>query len=291
MPGMKKSCALRGAKRSINSSAYYIVEKAGKGKTVNGNRVKKRIFAGSTADQIVYTSFSRTEGGTKEPRIRFKNEEERAEHNRQVARRHCARLINTNCTPAGYYCTLTFDNEHELHTFEEARKIRSNFRRRLLYRCPEARVFIFMGRGKSTSRIHFHVIAENVTPEAIANAWTGGEIVEIKHLRANNKIKDENGERDIGADFTAVSNYCFDHWTPEQGGHYYCRAGDIRQPEEEEPTICIREYSLTNPPLPPKGYVLVSSYATSYGFLYFHYVKKPVPKGRKSNLQTFNIKC
>lgn len=243
-----------------------------------GNRVKKRIFAGQTCDQIVYSSFSRTGSKTAEPRQRFKNEEERAEHSRQIARRHCARLINTNCTPNGYYCTLTFDRENEVHTFEEARKERANFRRRLLYRCPDAILFIFMGKGKNTSRIHIHMICENVTPEAIAEAWTGGEVREIKHLRANNRTPD--GE-DIGADFTAVAYYCFDHWTKEQGGHYYSRSGNIRQPEEEEPTICCREYSIEKPPRPPKGFKLVSCYATPYDYLYFHYVKEPIRTGQK----------
>lgn len=255
---------------------------------MTGNRVKKRIFAGQTCDQIVYTSFSRTGNKTAEPRPRFKNEAERAEHSRQIARRHCARLINENCTPAGFYCTLTFNRENELHTFDEAKRERNNFRRRLIYRCPDAKLFIFMGRGKNTSRIHFHMIAENVTPEDISAAWTGGEIAEIKHLREHNKTPE--GE-DLGADFTAVAYYCFDHWTPEQGGHYYSRSGDIRQPEEEEPTICVREYTVSNPPIAPKGYKLVSAYSTSYGYLYFHYVKEPLPPGRKHSISTiYNIR-
>lgn len=250
---------------------------------MTGNRVKKRIFAGATCDQIVYTSFSRGENGTKEPRPRFKTEEERAEHRRQIARRHCARLINTNCSHAGFYCTLTFDRENEIHTFDEARRERANFRRRLMYRCPDAKLFIFMGRGKSTSRIHFHMIAEGVTPEDITAAWTGGEIAEIRHLREHNRTPE--GE-DIGEDFTAVSNYCFDHWTREQGGHYYSRSGDIKQPEEEEPTVCIREYTVNKPPVAPKGYKLITAYATPYGYLYYHYVKETVPPGRKHNLPT-----
>lgn len=238
------------------------------------NRVKKRIFSGATCDQLVYTASARSEGGVSMPRMRFKNDEERMEHRRRMARRHCAELVNTNCTAEnGYYCTLTFNRENEIHDFDEARRERNNFRRRLMRRCPDAVLFIFMGKGKSTSRIHFHMIAENVTPEEIQDAWHGGNVCDISHLRAHNFTPDGI---DLGADFTAVSDYCFDHWTPEQGsGHYYCTAGKIRQPEEEEPVICAREYTLEKPPIAPKGYKLVSSYATSYGFLYFHYVKIP----------------
>ena len=240
---------------------------------MNQNRVKKRIFSGATCDQLVYTASARSEGGVSMPRMRFKNDEERMEHRRRMARRHCAELVNTNCTPNGYYCTLTFNRENEIHDFDEARRERNNFRRRLMRRCPDAVLFIFMGKGKSTSRIHFHMIAENVTPEEIQDAWHGGNVCDISHLRAHNFTPDGI---DLGADFTAVSDYCFDHWTPEQGsGHYYCTAGKIRQPEAEEPVICAREYTLEKPPIAPKGYKLVSSYATSYGFLYFHYVKIP----------------
>lgn len=246
---------------------------------MQGTRVKKRIFAGCTCDQIVYTASVRS-GEVKEKRIRFKTEEERAEHRRLIARRHCARLVNTNCTPAGYYCTLTFDKENECHTFDEARAERTKFRRRLMRRCPDGKLFLFMGRGSNTSRIHLHMICDGVTAEAIAESWTAGDVIEIRHLRDHNTYVDKESKEkmDVGADLTAVANYCFDHWKPEQGGHYYSRAGEISQPEEEEPTVCVRNYSRENPPVAPKGFRLVSAYATQYGYMCFHYVKIPMPE-------------
>lgn len=244
-------------------------------------RYKKRIFSGTVCEQIVYTAPSER-AAAKEPRPRFKDEAERDAHRKGIALRHLTRLVNNNCTPKGYYITLTFDAEHEMEYFADARRERANFKRRLLYRCPDAVIFIFMGRGGSTSRIHFHVIAENVTPEAVRDAWKAGTVLRIDHLREHNRTEDGT---DIGTDYTALCKYCFDHWTEEQGGHYYSRAGKIKQPEEEEPTECLREYSIDKPPVAPKGYKLVEKFATTYNYLYYRYVKIPVEQQRRRNKQ------
>lgn len=42
-----------------------------------------------------------------------------------------------------------------------------NFRRRLLYAYPEAKIVIYMGRGKNTHRIHAHMLTDGVPEEAI----------------------------------------------------------------------------------------------------------------------------
>lgn len=250
-------------------------------------RYKKRIFSGPVCEQIVWSAPARVRSG-KPPRPRFKTEQERAEHRRLIARRHCTELVNTNFTPAGWFITLTFDEDNEMEYFSDARRERDNFRRRLRYRCPEAKFLIFMGRGKSTNRIHFHVIAEGVTEEDIAACWKLGTVKHISHLREHNT---KDGV-DMGRDLTQVSTYCFDHWKPEQGGHYYSASRNLSQPEEEEPTECTREYSEAHPPLPPKGYRLVEARSTPYGYLYFRYVKIPPAPGRtrrKSRSPSYSI--
>lgn len=234
-------------------------------------RMKKRIFAGTTCDQIVFNTSARS-NSKKEAQPRFKNEEERAEHRKKIALSHCIRLVNANFTPAGFYCTLTFDNDHEVYNFKDARKERANFVRRIKYKNSDAKLMVFMGRGESTARIHFHIFAENVTPGEIINAWDAGSVIEVKQLREHNFSPD--GE-DLGTDFTAVTTYCFNHWTPEQGGHYYSRTKNFIMPEEEEPTECQREYSEDKPPVPPKGFKFVSCVCTNYGYQCFHYVKIP----------------
>ena len=88
-----------------------------------------------------------------EPRERFKTEEERERHKWLMSRRHHARIVNENYGPQSLYSTLTTDNEHEVHTFEEARRVRDNYVRRLKYAFPDAKINIYMGRGKSTARI------------------------------------------------------------------------------------------------------------------------------------------
>lgn len=247
-------------------------------------RMKKRIFAGVTCDQIVY-SVQEQSKGKNPPKHRFKDEEERAKHRKAIALRHCIRLVNENCTTGGYFATLTMDDAHECHTFEEARRERTCFRRRLLHKCPDAILFIFMGRGNSTSRIHLHIICDKVTEKDISEAWKAGSVTKISHLREHNR--DRNGE-DWGADFTALTTYCFNHWTPEQGGHYYSCTRNLRQPEEEKPTVCVREYDAARPPIAPKGYKMVDYKDTPYGYQIWHYVKIPTKKtsGRKKDAAT-----
>lgn len=241
-------------------------------------RYKKRIFSGPVCEQIVWSASARA-ASARPPRPRFKSEQERAEHRRLIARRHCAQLVNSSFTPKGWFITLTFDDDNEMEYFSDARRERDNFRRRLRYRCPEARFMIFMGRGKSTNRIHFHVIAEGVTEEDIAVCWKLGSVKRMSHLREHNRTKDG---ADVGRDLTSLASYCFDHWTAEQGGHYYSASRNLERPEEEEATECVREYSEAHPPLPPKGYRLVEASSTPYGYLYFRYVKiPPEPGGRR----------
>ena len=86
---------------------------------------------------------------------------------------------------------------------------------------------------------------------------------------------------DHGQDYTGLANYLFDHWTPEQGGHRWRPTKNLRQPEREKPKEIKREYSEHKPPKAPKGYMLVESRATKYGYLYFKYVKIPDPPRRR----------
>lgn len=233
-------------------------------------KVKKRIFAGTTCDQIIYSTGRGNPKGR--ARLRFKSETERAEHRRMIARRHHAALINANFSPAGYYCTFTFSAENEVHTMDDARRERANFRRRLLYKCKTAKISIYIGRGKSTHRIHFHAFIEGINKADIEKAWTGGGVIQISNLRRHNK---NAAGMDVGTDFTAVANYCFDHWTAEQGGHYYSRSNNFVMPDEEEARECKREYSPEHPPKAPKGYTFVSAYTTPYGYQAYHYVILP----------------
>ena len=232
-------------------------------------RVKRRTFSGVVCEQEVYNVPDRIKNLEKaEPRPRFKTEEEREAHRIGISRRKHARLINENFGPSSFYSTLTLDNESEVHTFAEARRIRDLYVRRLKYHAPDARITIYMGRGKSTHRIHFHMISEGVPESLIRDQWGLGDVLRIEHLREHNYY---NGV-DYGRDYTGLANYLFDHWTPEQGGHRWKQTKNLKRPEREEPKIVKRNYSTKRPPRPPKGYVLVESKETQWGYLYFKYV-------------------
>lgn len=239
-------------------------------------RVKKRIFAGKVCEQIVYSIGDRASAKKAKPRLRFKSEEERAEHRMRIAERAHARLVNENFSPLSLYSTLTFDDKHEIHTFTEARRIRSAYRRRLQYLYPDARINIYMGRGKSTSRIHFHMLTDGIPAEAIIDKWGYGDVIRIEPLREHNYYDG----KDCGRDYTGLANYLFRHWTPEQGGHYYMSTRNMAKAEEEDAVPCKRAYTAEKPPRAPKGYTLVSVETNKFGYIYYKYVALPPKRGR-----------
>lgn len=245
-------------------------------------RVKKRTFSGVVCEQEVYDIPDRIKDvrNAKPPRPRFKTEEEREQHRIGISRRKHTRLVNSNFTHNSLYSTLTLSNQFEVHTFEEAEKIRKNFMKRIKRKFPDARMMIYMGRGKSTHRIHFHMLSDGVPEEAIRQKWNLGNIIRIDHLKEHNYYDGI----DYGEDYTGLANYLFDHWTPEQGRKRWSATQNLIKPEEEAPKEIKREYTETKAPLAPKGYILAESKSTKYGYLYFKYVKKPPKKSRKNKL-------
>lgn len=241
-------------------------------------RMKVRTDSGVVCEMTFFNVSDRADvKKAKPPRPRFKDDDERAAFNLAISKRRHAQIVNANFGPTSYKCTLTFSNEYEVHEYEDARRIRDNFVRRIQYRCPKARIMIYMGRGKSTHRIHFHMLIEGVPEALIDELWYLGEIKEIKHLRKHNYY---NGV-DHGQDYTGLANYYFDHWTPEQGGRRrWKQTANLLKPTKDKPVVVKREYSEKHPPQAPKGYILVESKQTKYGYCYFKYVRKPEPNRR-----------
>lgn len=246
-------------------------------------RVRQRTDAGAVCEIKIWSCVPRglSIDKVKPPKPRFKTEEDKQTHSLLISRRKFARLINANCSPDSLYSTLTFDTENEVHTFEEAKQLRELFIRRLMNKFPKAVIFLVMGRGKHTNRIHFHMISNGIPESFIKKQWKYGSVVRIEHLREHNWYDG----KDHGQDYTGLANYMFDHWTKEQGGHRWRMTRTARQPEVEKPEEIKREYSENKPPKPPKGYMLVDCQGNRYGYLYFKYVKEPpsAARGRPKN--------
>lgn len=238
-------------------------------------RVKTRTDSGVVCEVKVFNVPEWTDiKKAKPPRPRFKDEAEREAHRLEISRRLNVQLFNANFGPTSLYSTLTMDDEHEVHTFPEARKLQDNFIRRIKRVYPDARIMIYMGRGKSTHRIHFHMVSEGVPADVILRLWYYGEIKRCDHLRAHNTY---NGV-DHGQDYTGLANYLFNHWTPEQGGRRrWKQTANLLRPTKGKPVEVKREYSEQHPPRAPKGYILVESKNTKYGYCYFKFVLKPSP--------------
>ncbi len=255
--------------------------------------MKRRIYAGAVCEQYVYN----VSDGVKNlsdydperiKKERFLDESAYEKHKENISRRRHARNFNAAFSPTSLYSTLTFDNEHEVHTFEEARRIRDYYRRRLMRACPDGYAFIYMGRGKSTHRIHLHMVSEGIPEEVIKKKWREGTILRVDNLREHNYYN----KKDCGQDYTGLANYLFDHWTPEQGGHRWVQTRNAPKPDYEEPTeVRVRGgYSAIRPPRSPKGYTLteiitapegyslIETGKTKYGFYYYKYVKLPPKK-------------
>ncbi len=247
--------------------------------------MKRRIFSGAVCEQVVYN----VPNGVRNPkeydpekprRRRFRNEEERRRHREEIARRNHRRCVNENFANGGIYSTLTFDNDWEVHTFPEAKRIRKNFVRALQRRYPDAVIFLYMGRGKGTDRIHFHMITHGIPEDFISQKWKYGSVKRFSQLREHNYYNDV----DHGRDYTGLADYLFDHWTEEVGGHHWFQTKNARKYEAEESTEVrvTGGYSESRPPVPPKGYKLVQTFSTKYGYLYFKYVVEPPKHKRKS---------
>lgn len=251
--------------------------------------VKRNVWAGVTLDQEVMIVSDPKDGDIKKarPKLRFKSEEERAKHRMDMARRAFIRKFNETFRPGDFYSTLTFDDEHEVHTFAEARRIRDNYYKRLKRACPGAVICIVMGRGMTTSRIHFHLVTQGVTEEVIRGKWTWGMVLKpIRVLREHNYYEDDTGRKvDHGADFQGLAAYLFDHWTPEQGGHYYKASRNMRQPEPDDPEECEELYTDKYPPQAPEGYLYIGCDATPFGYVCYHYIKAPEWEGRGQRRQ------
>ncbi len=249
-------------------------------------RVKRKIFSGCVCEQEVYRISDKSKNvKAAKPRLRFKSEEERQKHKEGISRRRHARLVNENFSSTSYYSTFTFDNENEIHTFDDAKHIRDLFVRRLKYAFPNAVIFIYLGRGRNTKRIHVHMLSEGVPEETLRKQWIYGTVVDIAHLRAHNYY----GGVDYGQDYTGLANYLFDHWTPEQGGHRWKQTRNARSPDKESVEEIKRIYTEKSPPKAPKGYKLVETKCNGYGYMYFKYVKEiPAEKGRKSCKRAIN---
>lgn len=241
-------------------------------------RVKTRTDSGVVCELKVFNISERADIRTAQPRPRFKNEDERARHCLAISRQRHAQNFNANFGPTSLYGTLTFNNEYEVHTFSEARKLRDNYIARIRYRFPDARIMIYMGRGKATRRIHFHIVCEGVPEDMLVRLWGMGDVMRIEHLREHNYY---NGI-DCGQDYTGLANYLFDHWTPEQGGRRrWKQTANLIRPVKGKPVEVKREYTENKPPRAPKGYILVESRKTTYGYYYFKYVRQPAPHRRR----------
>lgn len=244
-------------------------------------QMKRRIFMGAMCEQIVYCVPDGTRkvaeyDPEKSRKERFENEDAYNKFKVEISRRNHIRLFHANFSPTSIYGTLTFDDEYEVHTFKEAKYIARKFIRVLKYAFPEAVIFLYMGRGKGTQRIHFHTVTEGIPVEFICQKWKYGSVKRFENLREHCRYDGV----DHGPDYTKLANYLFGHWTEEVGGHRWIMTKNAKKPEREEPTeVQIRGgYSEKRPPIAPKGYTLVEAKATLYGCCRFIYMAIPKKK-------------
>ncbi len=240
-------------------------------------RVKRRIFGESVCEQIIYNVSDGVKDltGTRPRPPRFKSDAERERHRQHLRYTRFERTVNCY-PPDSLYATLTLDNEDEVHTFGEARKLARNYIRRLVYHYPDCMALLVMGRGKHTDRIHFHMVVHGVPAEAVTRLYGLGDVVRVVPLREHNWYDGV----DHGRDYRGLALYLYNHWTEEVGGHRWLGTRKQPKPEAEKPTECRREYSVQKPPRPPKGYMLVESRSSEWGYLYFRYVRIPKPGAR-----------
>ena len=248
-------------------------------------RVKARRFSGDVCEQYLFNIRENTDLKKAKPqKPRFESDEERQAFNLEVSRRRFMRMVNASFSPASIYSTLTYDAENEVHTVEECKRERDNFYRRILRAYPTAKVVLVYGRGKHTKRFHLHAITDGVPADELGKLWGRGSVIDVEHLRSHNFYKDEKTGKKIdhGRDYSALASYLFGHWQTEFGGHRWKASRNVKEPEPETPTVAMRDYDENHPPIAPKGFFLVETRKTKYGFIYFKFVRLPEPEKKKT---------
>ena len=125
--------------------------------------VERKTFSGAVCEIEEYPISDKVINVEKaEPHPRFKSEEERKRHRDGISRRNHVRRFNRNFSPSSLYVTLTFDDKHYVNNFPDARRIEDNYYRCVKRRCPDAKIMMYMGRGRKTGRIHFHMVCDGV---------------------------------------------------------------------------------------------------------------------------------
>ncbi len=235
-------------------------------------RVKRRIFCGAVCEQEVFYIRENQNMLTAQPqKERFRTEEERAAHREAISRRKHMQLFNANFSHESLYSTLTLDNENEVHYYDDMKRLRDNYIRRLQRRFPDAVIFAYIGKGKNTRRFHMHMVSNGVPEDMIHSLWQYGRIDRIEHLREHCVYDGV----DHGEDYQGLANYLFNHWEPEFGGHRWKMTRNAARPEKEEAREIKRNYTQEKPPAAPRGYKLVETRSNQYGYLYFKYVRIP----------------
>lgn len=241
-------------------------------------QMKRRSFMGAICEQVVYCvpdGVRKVEEYDPEKirKDRFENEEAYKKFKVEISRRNHIRLFHANFSPTSIYSTLTFDDENEVHTFQEAKQVARRFIRVMKYAFPDGVIFLYMGRGKATERIHFHMVSEGIPKEFIEAKWKYGGVKRFNNLREHCWYDGV----DHGQDYTGLANYLFNHWTEEVGGHRWIMTKNAKKPEREPATEVHVPggYTEKHPPIAPKGYKLVDIKATKYGCYYFKYVYVP----------------
>ena len=115
-------------------------------------QMKRRITMGAICEQVVYNvpdNVRKIEeyDPEKARKDRFEDEAAYKKFKEKISRRNHLRAFHANFSPTSIYGTLTFDDENEVHTFDEARIIRRRFLKVLKYKYPDAVIFLYMGRG------------------------------------------------------------------------------------------------------------------------------------------------
>lgn len=236
-------------------------------------RVEKRTYAGSMLRREFFTVSPRITlpGKTEVIRPRFQSADERRAHRTAMSRKRHIDLVNTNFRPGDLYLTMTFDRKNECHCYEDAKKLVLNYIKRIRRVCQNAVIFWYIGRGENTDRYHAHFLMHGVSEEFAHKKWGYGRIEATRRLWAHCMYEGV----DHGADYSSLANYLFDHWEPEQGPHRYHHTRNARKPDVDGYRACRRNYSEEHPPAAPKGYKLVRSMCTRYGYQCFTYVIEP----------------
>lgn len=217
--------------------------------------LKKTYFCGNVIEiEKIYSAFYKSKKITRAPKLNKSSEALQKSNDRRAAKK-LRRLINTNFGLNDFSLTLTYDNEHRPSDPSAAKRLLTNFLRRLKKAYKKAglelKYIATTEVGQLHGTIHHHLIVNKINPAIIANTWGMG-LIRTSLLNSSGQYKQLASYiiKETSKNYNDPDkSFCKKRWTA---------SANLKQPKVKV-EICTAD-AWREDPLPVKGFVVAEVY-------------------------------